>query len=120
MKLKLKQIWAAQQAMPKLLQKELGDVKASYWIAKNGRKLEQEIVDMEKARITLVKTYGAEDTESKKWSVPPAQLDEFNRKYEGLMDTEVDVDIKEISLDQIKDAKLAPIDIAAIDFMIKE
>lgn len=120
MKLKLKEIWMGQQAMPKLLNRELADGKAAYWIGRNAKKLESIIVDMEKERVDLVKKYGHEDKDSRKWSVPPDKKEEFDKVYSDMMEKEVEVDIKEVSIESLKDAKLSPIDLASIDFMIKE
>lgn len=120
MKLRFSQIRVAQMSIPKLLQKELSDAKAAYWIQKNARKLESEIIEIEKDRIKLVKTYGVFDAKANKWDVPDNKRVEFDRKFEELMNTEVDVEIIPISLDSLKDAKLSPMDMSSIEFMIKE
>ena len=120
MKLKLRQIWASQQAMPKLLNKELANPKASYWIGKNARLLDVEFDALNEKRIELVKRFGVEDKKLKKWDIPEPKREEFNHLFEQLLDTEVEVNVMPINLDMISDAKLTPIDMVAIEFMLKE
>jgi hypothetical protein len=120
MKLKLRQIWASQQAMPKLLNKELANVKASYWIGRNARVLDVEFDALNQKRIALVRRFGNEDKKTKQWDIPQEKRTEFNLLFEQLLDTEVEVNITLIDLEMIADAKLSPIDLVAIEFMLKE
>jgi hypothetical protein len=119
MKLKLKQIWASQQAMPKLLNRELADVKTSYFVGKNARALDVEYGGLNQKRILLVKKHGIEDTKSNQWNVPKEKMEQFNKEFESLLESEVDVEITAVDVIGLADAKLTPMDMVSIDFMIK-
>jgi hypothetical protein len=106
--------------MPKLLSRELSNAKAAYWIGKNARVLDVEITKLEKTRRELVFRLGVEDVKNKKWDIPDKNKDEFNKKFDALMETEVEINITLIDIDTISDAKLSPIDTVSIDFMLKE
>lgn len=119
MKLKLKQIWASQAAMPKLLSRELADLRSSYFIGKNARLLDVEYDILNQKRIALVKQHGIEDVKSKQWNVPKEKMEQFNKEFEAILEQEVEVDITVIDIATIPDAKLTPMDTVSIDFMLK-
>ena len=118
MKLKLKQIWASQQAMPKLLNREIDNVKASFFIARNARVLDVEFDALNLKRIELVKRMGVEDPANKQWSIPNDKMEEFNKKFEDLLDREVEIPIEPIAISWLAGCKLSPMDCASIDFML--
>ena len=118
MKLKLQQIWECGEAVSTLLKKELSNVKASYWIGRNAKRIESEFKALNEKRIALVKQYGVENEKTQNYEIPKDKQAEFAAKFEELLDIETDVDIKTISLDDIKDAKMSPGDMAVLDFMI--
>ena len=119
MKIALKQVWASQAAMPKLLNRELADVRSSYFLGKNARALDAEYSILNQKRILLVKKYGIEDSKSKQWNVPKEKMEEFNKAFEALLEESVDVSIDVIDIATLSDAKLTPMDTVSIDFMLK-
>jgi hypothetical protein len=120
MKLKLKDIWASQQAMPKLINLDFANIKAAYWIGRNAKILDAEFTSLNEQRVKLVKEYGVEDKKSNKWNIPAENRAKFDKLFEELLETEVDLNINQISLDMLADVKLSPVDTVAIGFMLKE
>jgi hypothetical protein len=120
MKLTLKQIWESQQAMPKLLGRDLSNIKASYWIGRNAKTLDGEFTALNEKRIQLVKKFGVEDKAANKWDIPADKRDDFNKAFAELLDTEIDINITQIDISMLSDAKLSPSDTVSIDFMLKE
>lgn len=118
MKLKLKQIWECGEAISGLLKKELSNIKASYWIGRNAKRIESEFKVLNEKRITLVKQFGTENKKTKNYDIPDDKLEEFNTKFKELLNIEVEVDIKTVLIDDIKDAKISPRDISVLDFML--
>jgi len=120
MKLKLAQVWSCQQAMPKLLGRELANTKASYWIGRNAKAIDAEYDILNTSRIKMVKQHGVEDNVTKQWNIPKEKIEEFTTEFNKLLETEIEVNITPISISDIPDAKLSPLDTVAIDFMLKE
>jgi hypothetical protein len=120
MKLKMKQIFASQQAMPKLLNRELGDMQASYAIAKNAEVLDVEVDNLNRKRIELVQKYGVFDSAKNQWSIPQDKIGSFNQEFGAVLESEIDIPVTQVSISKIPDAKLSPLDCVSIGFMLTD
>ena len=119
MKLKLEQIWGSQQALPKLLARDL-PVRTAYWIGRNTHKIEAELKTLNDSRISLVKKYGKEDEKTKSWNIEPAKREVFEKAFAELLNTEINVDIKTVGISELGDIKLSAGECLAIEFMLKD
>lgn len=117
-KLKLRQIWDSQAALPKVTGKEI-TAKIAYWISRNTKKIEAELRSLNEARIKLVKELGKED-ERKMWEVLPENREKFTEEFEKLLDQDIEIEIRKIKLAELGEVKLSSQEISAIDFMIDE
>lgn len=115
MKIKLKKIYECGTALNSIGQLDF-EVKTAYWIGRNADILFREIQQIEKQRIALVKKYGIED-EKKRVKVPEEKVEDFKKELDSLLDTEIKVDIKPISISSLGDRTMKPADLVALDFM---
>lgn len=126
MKLKLIKLLNAQEGLQALANtKGLSSVVA-YRIAKNVKALDEELNTYEETRKKLVEEKANKDEEGKpiikddKYDLTNKALKEVNKELNALLEEEVDIDIKELSLIDIDKAGLSALELSSIDFMIRE
>ena len=118
MKITLKEIWNSQQSIGKLISQDL-DLKASYWINKQAKKITAKIEEINDQRNKLVEKYGEKQPngnfnvkqDSKNWK-------KLSDEFDKLLEIEDELDIQTIKFDYLKDAKLAPVDFMNLDYLI--
>lgn len=117
-KFKLKEVVEAGPALGKILN-SVTDAKTSYWLGKTLNKLLSEIRDIEKARIKLVEKYGKKDIDGST-KVTKENTEAFKKEYESFLEDEITIDMPKLKLEYLKDAKLSPVDMMALDKIIEE
>jgi len=117
-KFKLKEVVEAGPALGKILN-SVTDAKTSYWLGKTLNKLLSEIRDIEKARIKLVEKYGKKENDGS-IKVIEDNIDDFKKEYEAFLEDEITIDMPKLKLEYLKDAKLSPVDMMALDKIIEE
>lgn len=115
MKVKIREIFESSTILQKLTSASL-PAKVSYNILRNARKIEQELVPFEKARIDLVRKYGKD--EEGKVIVTDESLPTFYDEIGELLEQEIEIDIRPIKIDDLSDLKFSAADLQLIDFMI--
>jgi hypothetical protein len=118
MKIKLEKVWDSQVALQTVQDLRL-PIKMSYWLGRNIQRLSSEIKDIDKKRVELVKKYGVEN-EQHQFNVTPENKDKFVKEFEELLSEEVEIDIKQYTIEEFGNAQLSPEVCIAIEFMIKE
>jgi hypothetical protein len=115
MKLSLRQIWNSQQALQKLVSQDL-DLKASYWIGKQVKKLNCEFEAINEQRNKLVIKYGEKQKDG---NYKVKDNYKFQKEFNKFLETEMEVELELIRFDYLKDAKLSPADFISLDFLIQ-
>jgi len=118
MKVKIQDILAAAPTIQKLNGISL-PAKVSYNIARNLKKIQHELEPFEKARVELVRKYGNDDGEGK-LVVKEESMEEFYKEMGGLLEEEIEVDIRPISIDGLNKIELSPGELQLIDFMFDD
>ena len=103
----------------------------AYRIAKNIKAIDEELKIFEETRINLVKEYANKDedgnpitkkdeTGNEVFDIENEKMKLLSQEIEKLQDEKVNIDIKQLSLEEIDKAELSPLELSSIDFMISE
>lgn len=121
MKLTLNSIMNAEDVLNKLADKQGLKAKTSFALAMNIKALSEPIHTFENVKNDLVRKYGEKEGEdSYVVNRDSKNFDKFVEEYSSLMETETDVKIKKIKIDELDDTGLTPNEFIAISFMIGE
>ena len=118
MKLMIKDVLEAAPILKKITDFSL-PAKAAYNIMRNMKKIEHGIKPFEEDRLKLVYKYGKE-SETGKVSVAEENMENFYKDVASLLDGEIEVDIRQIKIDQLEEVKLTPNEIQCIEFMLEK
>lgn len=97
-------------------------VKLSYAVAKNLKKFESKLDDIEKKRLDLVNKYGKADDKGG-IQVTPENMEVFNKDFSDYLLQEVELDMWQISMSQLiaANVQLTPRQIVAMeDFIVDD
>lgn len=103
----------------------------AYRIAKNIKVIDEELKTFEETRLNIVKEYSNKDKDgnpaTKKdvngnevFDIDNENMKLLSQEIEKLQDEKVDIDIRQLSLEEIDKAELSPLELSSIDFMIME
>lgn len=121
MKLTLNSIMNSEEVLNKLANKQGLKAKTSFALAMNIKALSEPINTLENVKNDLVRKYGEKEGEdSYVVNRDSKNFDKFVEEYRNLMDTETDVKIKKIKIDELDGTGLSPNEFIAISFMIDE
>ncbi|WP_455794018.1 hypothetical protein [Clostridium butyricum] len=103
-------------------------VKVSYAIAKNINTIDKELKVFISERDKLIKEYAIKDehgnpkVENNQYLFPDGKEEECNSKYAELLDIEVELQLREINIDDLinSNVDLTPNDMLELEFMLKE
>lgn len=119
MQLKNKQIVDAQSALGKMLNTAL-PVKQSYHIKKTLESVKKQAVFLEERRTDLIKKYGVEKNGN--YSIPDDDLTarkKYFDEYKELLELEEEIDVRQITLDELDRVELTANELESIEFMLK-
>lgn len=117
-KLKLGEIDELTESMNKLLVQDL-PIKISYEFGKLAKRLSEEQQIFCENKIKLYNKYSTVDSENVK-SIKPENQEKFLNEYNELFNMEVDIPFSPISISNLGDIKITPIDIIALYKFITE
>lgn len=120
MKVKLEQFVACQIGLNKIIEKEL-PVLIAYRLGKMAKVIKSELLHMDEIRSRLIQQLGElmPNTEGR-WRVKPENTAAFEEEMGKLLKEEVELDCEPISVLQLGDIKVTPLDLAHLDFIITE
>jgi hypothetical protein len=103
-------------------------VKVSYAIARNINTIDKELKVFISERDKLIKEYAIKDehgnpkVENNQYLFPDGKEEECNSKYAELLDIEVELQLREINVDDLinSNVDLTPNDMLELEFMLKE
>lgn len=119
MQLKNKQIVDAQPALGKMLNTAL-PAKQSYHIKKTLESVKKQAVFLEEQRSELVKKYGVEKDGN--YSIPDDALTarkKFFDEYKELLDLEEEIDVRQLTLDELDRVELTANELESVEFILK-
>lgn len=93
--------------------------KVMYIIYKNIKKLDNVVDDLEQFRLKVINNYAdvhSDDT----YSIEPEKRVQANKELEDLLEMDQQIDITQLSLQDIKDLEFTPQQMEALMFMIEE
>lgn len=120
MQLKIKDLLASTNALSELSKEKL-PAKTAYRVGKNLRLIQQELDHYETTRRGTIETFG-EPVEGQPGSfqVKKENLKVFEDSMNALLDTEVDIMLMGITVEDLGDCNLAPSVFASLHWMINE
>lgn len=98
--------------------------KIAYRIAKNIKPISQEIEIYHETRIKLLEEHSNKDDEGKpiikgnEYDIMDGHREIVEKEINELKNEEVEIDIKKVTLDDIDVAKLSPLQIQSLEYMI--
>lgn len=98
MKLKISDLLSAKDALIVINQAKL-PVKTSYSLSRSIKKIAEELEHFSEQHLALIKEYGEEGVEGGSWKVKPENMAEFSKRYDELLDVEVDIDVWKLPLE---------------------
>jgi len=125
MKVKLRDLFAAKDVFAKVFNEPI-DIKLAYRFGKISKKINSEIEDIDKQRISLIGKYADEQTEDDIKKGKPKQvkekLDKFMEEFNALLDVEENIDIQLIPFGLLLSSgiKLSTNELNAISQFIEE
>jgi len=119
MKLKVKDLLEARSAL-----RTLGGIslsaKASYIVARNTRKVVPELEMVEETRLGILKKYEATTKDGEVSFPSEASKKQADEEFEDLVRTEIEVDIREITIADFGNSLVPPFVLENLWWMIKE
>lgn len=126
MKLTNNQLLSSTKTLSILSQKDL-PIKISFSIARNIKKIEDELKVYNAEREKLLNKYGEKDEKDKlivddknQIKFKKGKLDEFNKDFLELLTIENEIDIIKFAIDKIEDVNISPSSIMSIEYMIED
>ena len=123
--MKLLQLINAEKALYRLGNtKGLSSITA-YRISKNIKAISEELKTYNNTRTKLCEEYADKDKDGKpviednKYHIPVESSIELNKQLEQLLNETVDIKIKKVSLEDIDEAGLSPLELDSIEFMLE-
>lgn len=115
------------QVLSMLSNKQL-PVKVSYAIARNINSINKELKIFEDEKMKIIKEYAIKDehgdpkVEDNKFVFIEGKEDESNEKYNELLDIEVELNIREVNINELLNSNVdfTPAELMELDFMITE
>jgi len=120
MKIKLAQIKAIEEPLAKLADKEL-DIRISYRLGKFIKVIGQELQELETNRIKLIKKYGKpvdNKAGQQEYQIEEENKNKFIDDFNKLLQEEINVDFSPISLEELKDVQLTPVDVMRLEGIV--
>lgn len=124
MKLSNRELLTNMQQLKVLAQRDL-PIKASYAIAKNMRKIEEELRPYEEERQRLLEKHGKKDKEGELIVDEVGQVDFKDKKawdkdINELLDIEVEIDFHKFNIEHLEGREISPAELIALEHMIEE
>ncbi|AJG98875.1 hypothetical protein LF65_02289 [Clostridium beijerinckii] len=127
MKITNRELQSKVQVLGMLSNKQL-PVKVSYAIAKNINSINKELKIFETEKMKIIKEYAIKDEHGEpkikdnKFVFIEGKEEECDKKYNELLDIEVDLDVRGINIDELLNSNVnfTPGELMELDFMILE
>lgn len=94
--------------------------KIAYWISRVSIKLQGEYETSEKARVAAAEEFGTRTEDGQRFEFPGDAAEKFSAAMKELMDTEIEVDLMQIGLDQFDGREISPAIFVVFDKLITE
>lgn len=120
-KIKLGELVNSTEVLQKLSQTEL-KAKLSWSVTKLLKAADKEMQDFNEARMNLIQKYGEKDEngelitdENKNCKIPEAGLQEFSAELNELVETEIEINVNPLNIDDLEDKEFTPAEMAILE-----
>jgi hypothetical protein len=117
MKIRLIEIKMIESSINKLMESAL-PVKTAYRLSRLLRDVSQELQTLEENRVRLVTQYADDAKEGQEVKVPEGKLKEFQDAFNELLQEEVEITFDPVSIDDLEEVKLTPVDMIRLEKII--
>lgn len=117
--MKLVELLNAQPTLQRLMTQKM-PAKAAYAIAKNVKMITPEFVTYDETRVKLLKENWELDPKTNQYDIPDEDREKWQKMHLELLDEEVKIDPYMIDLTTLDGVELAPNEVMAIEWMLKE
>jgi hypothetical protein len=119
MKIRLIEIKMIESSINKLMETNL-PVKTAYRLSKLLKDVSSELQTLEENRVRLVRKYAdvKEDTPEQEVKVPKDKVEPFQNEFNELLQTEVEIKFDPVSISDLEEVRLTPIDILRLENII--
>lgn len=120
-KIKLGELVNSTEVLQKLSQTEL-KAKLSWAVTKLLKAADKEMQDFNEARMNLIQKYGEKDEngelitdENKNCKIPEAGLQKFSAELNELVETEIEINVNPLNIDDLEDKEFTPAEMAILE-----
>lgn len=114
-KFTLGELKSIEESLKKLIELPL-PIKISYSLSKVLNNISKELILLEEQRMNLVRKYGETNPETNEIKVSNDNMNSFIQEFNELLQEELELQIKPISIDSLgDDLKLTPVDMARLE-----
>lgn len=92
--------------------------KVSYWVARLLSKLQGEYELSEKARLALAEEFGVKNEEGTQYNFTEESGAKFTARWNEILETEIELDLPTIRIDQLESIALEPGVFIALDTLV--
>jgi len=120
MKLKRQVIYDLLEAFKKIDDCKFNPL-VTYSLSKNYRRIQEEITDLEKARVSLVEQHGL-DKRDEKGNLNQSELNKFQKEWQDFLNGETEIVLTFLKFDDLRlDSNKIPISaLAALDIILEQ
>jgi hypothetical protein len=104
-------------SLTKIMDKDV-PVKTAYKVSKFLKRISEELRAIEERRVALVKKYSRGEDEKGNFKVVPEKEIYFRKEFAELLQTEVDIDVLPVPLNDFGDIALSPIDLMKLEKIV--
>lgn len=117
MKLSLNDLINSKGSLTKLAKTDI-PIKTAYWLNKDIQKLNNEFLIFDELKKKLFEKYG--ENKDNQIIIKPENIESFQKDFNELLKSEIEVEIHKIKLEMLGEIKLSPFDLTALQFIIEE
>lgn len=117
LKITLKNVIESQQAIQNLLPQKLSP-RVAYWLAKASRVIMDEGKNFDAARLSLLDKSFEKSEDGTRYDIPEDKRAGFQKEFDELLSTEIEVSLRQLTLDELKGVEISVLDMMTIEWLI--
>ena len=119
MKFTMTELFNMKDGLQRLVQKEI-PIKTSFKLARFTKRVNEELVILDQARVGLVERYGSKDELTGQARVDEGNVKEFIKELNEVLKIEVDIDFESIKIEELGQVTLTAMDAIVFQKVIIE
>lgn len=118
-KIKLSQLVSSAESLGRLGGQPL-PARQAFLLGKTLKAVNSELESYNATRLETCKRFGTEDKKKGQFEIPEENLEAFNKEFQDLLNTEVELNVDKLKLADLGNANLSGSDVVVLDWLIEE